>query len=247
MTISVIIPSRLQGITAEEQQRLWLERALESVRKQTVYSQESVEIIVGVDPDAQLPKQIPGITLVHAARPGQPQAVNAATGAASGEILAFLEDDDLWEPRRLEYGLACLERCDFVTSNQLEVSEDGTLVRIMDYPTPSGWLLRRETWEELGGFDETLRFHVDMEYLGRVNARNLRRIHLIEAGAPKRHGLNRIALCAELVNTEEADPLVIRTVNSGGGMSLILKDEKARRQSIREFRLMWEQYGHSPW
>jgi hypothetical protein len=247
MMISVIIPSRLQRITADEKNRLWLERALDSVRRQTIYSQESFEIIVGLDPEARLPNLIPDVTTVNAARPTQAHAVNAAASVARGDIMAILEDDDLWEPRRLEYGLACLERCDLVTSNQLEVTEDGAAIKVMDYATPSGWLMPKAIWKQIGDFNESIQFHVDMEYLGRVNDHKLRRIHLVEAGAERRHGLNRIAKFSEVLPTDERDPLVIRTVNSGGGMARILSEEEARRQSIKEFRFLWERHGYSPW
>lgn len=247
LLLSVIIPSRLQRNPADKQKALWLERAIASVRQQTVYPQVSLEIVVGLDPEARLPQSIADVRAVNAVQPYQAHAVNAAVVTARGEILAFLEDDDWWEPRRLEYGLACLPRCDLVTSNQREVQADGTQGKIMDYATPSGWLMRRETWERLGGLNETVRFHVDMEFLGRVNAHRLRRIHLVEAGVGKRHGLNRIVKFSEVLATDERNPLVVRTVNPEGGMSQILRQAEARQQSTKEFRLMWEQHGHCPW
>src|SRR5262249_34956041 len=140
-----------------------------------------VEVVVGLDPGVALPPRFAGLKAAHAAQPRQAAALNAAVAAASGEVLAFLEDDDYWEPRRLEYGLPQLERFDLVTCNQREVDEDGSFVGINDYPTPSGWLLRKATWEAVGPFDESYTF-VDSEWLGRANARSLRRLHLIEAG-----------------------------------------------------------------
>lgn len=245
--ISVIVPSRLQAYPAGKEYALWLERAVASVRQQTVYAQADFEIVVGLDPEARLPHPFGGVRAVNAARPSQAHAVNAAAAASRGEILAFLEDDDWWQPRRLEYGLDCLPRCDLVTCNQRELQEDGTPAKIIDYATPSGWLMRRETWERMDGMNEDVRFHVDVEYLGRANALGLRRIHLVEAGAGKRHGLNRIVSFSEVVATEEEEPLVMRTVNPEGGMSRIFREKEARSQSMREFRQMWETHGRCPW
>ena len=38
----------------------------------------------------------------------------------TGEFIAILEDDDCWEPLRLEYALSCSDRADLITSNQWE-------------------------------------------------------------------------------------------------------------------------------
>jgi hypothetical protein len=47
--------------------------------------------------------------------------------------------------------------------------------------------------------------------------------------------------------TKKAEPLVVRTVNSGGGMSLIQRDPLAAEQSKKEFHMLEQRYGIIPW
>ena len=227
---------------------LWLDRALASVRAQSVKDSVRLEIVVGLDPGASLPQRLSGVRFAHASAPSQAHAMNAAVAAAQGDVLAFLEDDDRWLPRRLVYGLAHLARYDLVTANQLEVSADGTFRRIFDFPTPSGWLLRRTTWELLGPLDETLHYHMDSDYLGRVNARPLQRLHLVERNAEiSRRKLQRVARFSDIAPTAEPGPLVIRTMNDGTGkMARIGHDAAAKEQSDAEHDLLRSRYGRMP-
>jgi glycosyltransferase involved in cell wall biosynthesis len=227
---------------------LWLDRALASVRAQSVADSVRLEIVVGLDPGASLPEPLSGVRFAHASAPSQVHAMNAAVAAAQGDVLAFLEDDDRWMPRRLVYGLAYLARYDLVTANQLEVAADGTVRRIFDFPTPSGWLLRRTTWELLGPLDETLHFHMDNDYLGRVNARALKRLHLVERNAEmSRRRLQKVARFSDIATTGEAGPLVTRTMNYGSGkMARIRRDASAKEQSDAEHVLLRSRYGGMP-
>ena len=119
-------------------------------------------------------------------------ARNAAVRGARGEVLAFLDDDDLWRPDHLE-GLAnafadpsvAFTWRDCVVVRE-RVREDGVredlearlLERTWDpvaaardyYIATSAWGIRRELFQRLGGFDETFRFTEDWELLLRVAA-----------------------------------------------------------------------------
>jgi hypothetical protein len=127
------------------------------------------------------------------------------------------------------------------------VTEKGVFERINDFATPSGWLLRRKTWDMLGPFDETIRFHVDTEFLGRVNAAGLRRIHLVEECATRRPWLDQVARFSLIMKTNRAAPLVTRTINSGGGMCLIARDSEAEAQSQQEHERIFRRFGTIPW
>jgi hypothetical protein len=165
---------------------------------------------------------------------------------ASGDGLAFLEDDDYWEPKRLQYGLNCLEKHDLVTCNQREVDPDGSFVGINDYPTPSGWLVRTATWKAIGPFDEAFTFP-DSDWLGRANAAHLRRMHLLEAGALVRNGILSVARSSAIACTGERDPLVLRTVNPYGVVGKSRTDEAARIKHMQVTRRLVEKYGGIPW
>ena len=204
-----------------------------------------LEIVVGLDPSASPPRHVSGVRFAHGSAHSQAHAINAAVAAAEGDVLAFLEDDDLWLPRRLEYGLDYLRRYDLVTSNQVEVTTEGMFKRIFDFPTPSGWLLRRSTWELLGPLDETLRFHIDNEYLGRINARKLRRVHLVERSAET--SSSKLVHFSDIALTSEPRPLVTRTMNDRGNMARIEREALAKEQSSAEHALLRSRYGYMPW
>ena len=124
---------------------------------------------------------------------GQPGAArNAAATGARGDVLAFLDDDDVWRPDHLaglsqaftdpDVGLAWRD-CDVVRER---VEEDGTRVAIDqrtlardwddaimrrdDYLPPSTIALRRSLFESLGGFDPAFRFSEDWDLLLRAAA-----------------------------------------------------------------------------
>ena len=72
----------------------------------------------------------------------------------------------------------------FISSDQIEVMTDGTIVGVNDFPTPSGWLLNRKKMNSIPFFNETYRWHLDNEYLGQLNKCHTKRCHLLERYAP---------------------------------------------------------------
>jgi glycosyltransferase involved in cell wall biosynthesis len=247
MLISIIIPSRAQINPNSARRELWLERAIASAQRQTITGHMEWEVIVGLDPGITLPVRLEGAHVVNARKSSQAAAVNEAVSASRGEFIAILEDDDVWEPQRLEVGLDRIDRFDLVTSNQKEVTCSGEFVRINDFPTPSGWLLRRATWDEIGPFDDSLVFHVDNDYLGRMAAAGKSRIHLVEFDAPSRPWLEMVAQFSEIERTGHRDPLVTRTVNPDGGIGQIMRLSWARNQSKHECSILKMKYGIIQW
>jgi glycosyltransferase involved in cell wall biosynthesis len=247
MKISVIIPSRLQVNPNSPRRELWLDRALGSVERQTVGQRVEWEIVVGLDPCASLPERLAGVRAVNAPRALMGAAINTAVAASSGEFLAILEDDDVWEPRRLEVGLGWIDRYDLVTTGSREVTGAGAFIRFFDFPTPCGWLLRRETWDRFGPYDESLIFHGDNEYLGRVTSAGGRRVHLVEADAPSRPWLENVGRYSAVVRTGEREPLVTRTANPDGSMGQIGRLAWATQQSFFEHIILNIKFGAIPW
>ena len=263
--ISVLIPSRLVE-NPNRPGELWLERALRSIGEQTILSRQKVEIIVGLDhgTDAPTIDAPPGLKLrfVNVARdrrPGQAAAINAAGAAASGQRIAMLEDDNSWHPAFLETASKALNSCDFVSSSQMLVDQHGTPREPMYYPTPSGWLMRCELWLAMGGFDEKIRYHVDMEWLGRLNQAGKRRVHLVERGFPidmeflKQHRkwLAHLAEGQPLPVTLKQHgvpvPLVVRTLSPNSGTNQIRSNSDAARHSKREMDGFRKRFGKIPW
>lgn len=230
MKVSVVIPSRMQlnPMTGTP----YVDRALASIEVQL--TEVDVVPVVAVD---QSPIPL-----------GPARTVNEAVARANGDVLAFLEDDDMWDPRKLASQLPFLDRFDLVTCNQRDVDERGAFVGYSYYPTPSGWLMRRSTWERVGGLDEGLRFHYDSDWLGRANRGGLQRIHLVHANADPdvdRWVANMTRSSVVLGRT--AEPLVTRTVRAESITGRIKGDEEWRQGSDSEFHTLRRRFGRIPW
>jgi glycosyltransferase involved in cell wall biosynthesis len=186
--ISVIIPTY--------NRRRLLEQALGSVLDQTL---SPAEIIVADDGSsdgtpawlaaraAENPR-LRHLPLEHRGCPGR--ARNAGARAARGKYLAFLDSDDLWEPRKLARQLAffavhphlgiCHTRERWLRRGR-EVSQagqrhrrSGDIFRVALKKCvigPSTVMLKRSLFEELGGFREDLEIAEDYELWVRLCAR----------------------------------------------------------------------------
>ena len=133
------------------------------------------------------------VTLLPVAVGNPGAARNRAAAGARAEVLAFLDDDDLWLPGHLE-GLAAAfadPACEVAYRDSAVVRErvrdDGTRVEtdrrtlaldwdaqvmaVNDYIPPSAMAVRRECFESLGGFDESFSRSEDWDFLLRAAAR----------------------------------------------------------------------------
>lgn len=166
--ISVIIPT--YGRQA------MVERAVRSV----VTADPTAEIIV-VDDASPVPIEAPAeARLVRLAEnQGVSGARNAGVAEASGEIIAFLDSDDVWHPDRIRKTLPHLDdapivlcwsawmdekhpRGRFLRGNISDTVADGTT------PQVGATLLRRDAWEP---FDVSYRTCEDIEWWIRISQR----------------------------------------------------------------------------
>lgn len=255
MIVSVIIPSRLARNPASAYGNLYLQRAIRAIRyNMQVPGVEDVEIIAALDPGAVLPDSMADeadLIVVNGHAASQAAVVNAAVKRARGYMIAFCEDDDIWDIGKLAAQVPLLANADMVTCNQREVDTDGAFIRVNDFPTPSGWLMRRETWDDLGGFDESYQFHMDTEFLARATNAGLRRVHVVEAGAqlPGRPWLQNVSRVGRSLigSAGNREPLVTRTVNPEGGMARIQSDPAAAAISRDEHERMKARHGFYGW
>ena len=103
-------PPKVSVIVRVFERREYIGEAIESVLAQTY---PHVEIIV-VDNGSSTPvKDVldpygQKIRYVYKARGSVGSAANVGVGYATGEFVAFLDDDDLWEPRMLEEAVSVL-------------------------------------------------------------------------------------------------------------------------------------------
>lgn len=157
-------------------------RAVESVFAQSCDGK--IEVVVvndgSTDGTASVLERYAGrIRVVNQANRGLAAARNAGAGASSGELLAFLDADDEWLPEKLAVQIPALaKRADAVMVYSDAVQIDSSENQVYDSYTrpdqrraptlaemlsdawnilPSSLLLRRSTFDEIGGFCEEFR------------------------------------------------------------------------------------------
>ena len=128
----------------------------------------------------------------QASNTGIAAARNAGVAAARGELLAFLDDDDWWVPRKLEHQLARLHQVPdarVVSCYSALVDPSGTLLgwrfggrtegnvyaQMLEWDMVSGGsvvLVARRAFEAVGGFDESLPYRADWDLWIRLARRH---------------------------------------------------------------------------
>jgi glycosyltransferase involved in cell wall biosynthesis len=153
----------------------------------SVLRQEDVELEVIVSDDGSRDETVqrlralddPRIRTIRQERPhGVAHARNVALAEARGEWVAFLDDDDLWAPRKLRVQLDVARNAgaSFAYGAAVVIDSSGTVVgRQMPPPDPadlprklfvanvipapgSNIVVRTSAMRRLGGFDEAARF-----------------------------------------------------------------------------------------
>jgi len=167
-----------------------VERAVESIDAQE-YS--DIEIIVVDDStyDEQRPPSFKDVDAdleyIHSQNPtGLSIARNRGIREASGGFVAFLDDDDAWEPDKTAKQVETLqrERAGLCTSWRYMIGDDGTVETVAGTDVkgdvvrkllcrnvvgpPSGVLVSRRVLADVGGFDEDFALWEDREWYLRV-------------------------------------------------------------------------------
>jgi glycosyltransferase involved in cell wall biosynthesis len=184
MTISVVLPCHNAGA--------WIEEALESVRAQ---SRRPFEVIVvddaSGDDSVERARRFPEARVLVAPRnSGAGAARNTGLAAASGELIAWLDSDDIWKPNHLETVAGLLERHPAAalafSLNQAFGVRDNVWGKVLpaDQPVDAFWeswrqtiaqmstiVMRRKAAAALGGFDPRIRCVEDYDFLLRLARR----------------------------------------------------------------------------
>ena len=175
-TISVIVPCYQAADTVGE--------AVGSALAQTSPAHEVIVCDDGSTDDitAALAEHADRITLLRKENGGGASALNRAAVAATGELVAILDADDVYAPRRLEaIGMAAALRPDLdILATDAWLEREGTIVgrysevnpftvddqrsAILRTCFPGGWpALRRRRLLDAGGFDESFAIAYDWE------------------------------------------------------------------------------------
>lgn len=160
----------------------FLGEALESIFWQTYRNFEVIAIDDGsTDATATILRACPAVRYLYQENSGLSAARNAGIAAAKGELIALMDDDDIWAPDKLTVQVealitrpgrgyaTCLFREFVEPATQLPDWIDASkLGRPSPSPLPSTWLVRRENFERVGGFDTSYRFTEDVDWLARA-------------------------------------------------------------------------------
>jgi len=185
--VSIIIPTY--------NRMFYLESAIDSVRGQN-FTQFGIIVVDDGSNDGTAdhvrelrePKKLKYMKIPHSGFPGKVR--NAGAREARGEYLAFLDSDDLWKPEKLARQVVFFkEHPDIRICHTREIWQRGETIvsqagqrhkRSGDIFTdalkkciigPSTVMMRRELFEELGGFREDLEIAEDYELWLRITAK----------------------------------------------------------------------------
>jgi glycosyltransferase involved in cell wall biosynthesis len=166
--VSVIVPTFNGAATIVE--------ALQSVRAQSM----PVEIIVvddGSTDDTPSILRDLGVLAIRQENAGPAAARNTGLAHATTPLVAFIDDDDIWMPRRLQTQLAILEAhpealatigyssfvaCDVNGDAMGEPTEPHLFANM------GAALVRREAFDRIGAFDPTLAGSEDVDWYLRL-------------------------------------------------------------------------------
>jgi glycosyltransferase involved in cell wall biosynthesis len=159
----------------------YLGEALDSALAQDYGAVEVIVIDNGSTDDSRAVAAARNVKLLHQERPGAGAARNTGIDASRGEILAFLDQDDVWLPsklsRQVEFLLANPDRVSLV--QQTYFFEAGVEApvwfgkRELLAADHTGWApsciaVRRATWDRVGRYDESLRHASDVDWFARA-------------------------------------------------------------------------------
>jgi glycosyltransferase involved in cell wall biosynthesis len=162
----------------------------EAVRSAMAQTCELLEIIVVDDGSREEIEKIlspfyPRVRYVRQDNAGPAAARNRGIALAQGDVIAFLDDDDIWHPEKTARQMRVLldnPHCALVYSFRRLIDEDGNSLADSAPPhfpsgsvyreflssnriaTPSATLVRKRVVEEVGGFDENREYLCGEDY-----------------------------------------------------------------------------------
>jgi glycosyltransferase involved in cell wall biosynthesis len=179
----------------------YLSEAIGSVRAQTYRPYELIVVDDGSDDGSgDIARSFDEVQYIYQPRGGNGAARNRAIEAASGDFFAFLDADDRFVPKKLERQMTAMDEDpdldmvfghvrEFVSPELREEERRGIRPPA---PTPLPWtapnlmLIRRASFERVGGFSTSLRVGVTVDWFARASEAGLRNLVLPEVVLERR-------------------------------------------------------------
>ena len=195
----------------------FLAEALGSIlRQEGLQQQGALDVIViddgSTDRSAAIAASHGDIRIISQANAGLAAARNAGLAAARGELIAFLDADDLWLPAKLDHQIALLRAradVDLCFGLMRDVAVEGSAGAAAPSATPrigrvvQAMLARRRVFDPVGGFDTSRIMRADQDWLLRARECGLVEHVLDEVVLHRRiHGANRSITHHHLVAEE---------------------------------------------
>lgn len=167
----------------------FLTKALESVADQTVACDEVVVVDDGHPYPGLLSSQVleilPRAKVVRSGLGNVSVARNIGIGSSTSELVAFIDDDDVWHPRHNELmssafardseavagycGMLTIDRDDAALGGPDQVEVDiHTLIRRDAGIMLPNFMVRRRALQQIGGFNSAFRYAEDLDLILRV-------------------------------------------------------------------------------
>jgi glycosyltransferase involved in cell wall biosynthesis len=197
--VSVVIPTYDRIET--------LPRSLDSVINQTFSDWELIVVDDGSTDgtDEMILRDYPAVRLHRQENTGVSAARNAGVALASGEWIAFLDSDDAWLPEKLERQLSVLANepeLRLSHTNEIWIRNGRRVNQPKEYAKagghlyrqclplccicPSSALIRRDLFDEIGGFDEAFLVCEDYDLWLRITAREP--VHYLDEALVRKYG-----------------------------------------------------------
>lgn len=173
--ISVIIPTFNRAP--------YIVEAIESVLQQSASPVEVIVVDDGcTDGTSEILAGYEGkIVCIRQENRGIGAARNAGIRRSRGDYLAFLDDDDVWVPGKLDRQMQCFSHTpgleavyghvEQFVSPDLEARSASRLRhlqgRVQPAPIPPSLLIRRSSFDRVGLFDESLRLGLEVDWYAR--------------------------------------------------------------------------------
>lgn len=183
--VSVVIPAfNVERFVGE---------AIESALAQGPAVREVIVVDDGSsDATAEVAEAIPGVTLLRRENGGIGAARNTGVAGASGELLAFLDADDVWPEGRLTRMVQRLDAgTDAVFGKVIEFSAGRPEGEPASARLASTMLIRRFVFNRVGPFREDVKVGEFIDWWARAEEANVRAAFIDEVVLRRRiHGTN---------------------------------------------------------